>query len=56
MTLATVSATISVFFSDGTRWYDVPALFHVADTDVEMCKSFDLKKTLYHSSTVAQMA
>jgi len=31
-------------------------LFHVAGTDVEMCKLFNLKKTLYESSTVARIA
>jgi len=56
MTLAIVSATIPVLFSDGTRRYGVPAPFYVAGTDVEMCKSFNLKKTLYDSSTVVQIA
>jgi len=42
-------------------WWYVPArrigsFSHVAGTDAEMRKSFNLKKTLYHSSTVAQTA
>ena len=56
ITLANVSATIPVLFlmvHTGTAYQH---LFNVADTDVEMCKSFDLKKALYDSSTVAQMA
>jgi len=31
-------------------------LFYVAGTDIEMCKSFNLKKTLYERWTVAQIA
>jgi len=45
MTLATVLATIPI-----------SSAFYVAGTDVEMCKSFNFKKTLYKSSTVAQIA
>jgi len=49
-----------VLFSDGTCRYSVPArtgtFYHVAGTDIEMCKTFNLKKTLHDSSTVAQIA
>jgi len=51
MTLATVSATIPVLFSDDMRCYGVPVPCYVAGTDVEMCKSLNFKKTLYDSST-----
>ena len=40
-------ATVPVLFF-------LTALFHVAGTDVEMCKSFNLKKTLYESWRVAR--
>jgi len=54
MTLATVSATIQMFFFSR---YAPRYPFRVVGTDVEMCKSFNLKKTLYSSnSTVAQTA
>jgi len=53
MTLATVLTTIPLLFPNGTRSRH---LFHVAGTDEEMCKLFISKKTLYDSSTVAQIA
>jgi len=56
MTLATVSATIPMLFSDGMPVRHTSTFFHVAHTDAEMCKSFNLKKTLYDSSTFAQKA
>jgi len=59
MTLATVLATIPVFFSDGTRLHGVPLPFFMVQVMyrcIEMCKSFNLNKTLYKSSTDAQVA
>ena len=57
MTLATMSATdypfVLMTVPGGTAYR---RLFHAAGTYVEMCKSFNLKKTLYDSSTVAHVA
>jgi len=52
-TLATVLATIFRLYAPARR---TGVLFSVAGTDVEMCKSLNLKKTLYECSTVAQIA
>jgi len=49
-----VLATIPVLFFLTVR--RTGSLFHVAGTDVEMCKSFNLKKTSYDSSTVTHIA
>jgi len=58
MTLATVSATSIpvLFFWRYALLRRTGTFFNVADTDVEMCKPFNLKKTLYDCSTVAQIA
>jgi len=50
-----VSNYSSAFFLTVRAGTAYRLLFHVVDTDVEMCKSFNLKKTLYDSSTVAQI-
>ena len=56
MTLATVSATIPVLLfltvRTGTAYRH---FFLVAGTDIEMCKLFNFNKSLYDSSTVAQI-
>ena len=58
MTLATMLATTSVFFRRYASVRRTDAFYHlfIAGTDVEMCESFNLNKTLYESSTVTKIA
>jgi len=55
ITLATASATVPVLFLTVRAYTAYRPFFCVAGTDVKKCKSFNLKKTLYDSSTVAQI-
>jgi len=58
MTLTTVLSTIPVLFLTvrAGKTYRTGAFCHVVRRDVQMYKSFSLKKTLYENSTVAQTA